>query len=281
MKYKYYHNILSWQLSTFQFVLGLCLVVATFFVGNNIASFLFNEMPFLQLFSLTFPFLLALGAFISFFNNYLKIPFSQLLYANQEQKFDKSRFIFGFITWFFIQIVIETGIYCIDPSHYSFNFRFDTAFIFLLISALIFIPFQAAFEEIITRSYILQFIFQQVKNPWFAMFATALIFALLHISNPEIGSYGKGMMLLYYFMAGTLMGLLAILDGRMELNIGMHVSNNLYTAIVVGYGSSAFGTNTLVTITELNIKISLLGFVIAGILLVFICNLKYKWFKFY
>ncbi len=132
-------------------MLGLCLVVASFFVGNNLASSIFYENQHLQLLSLTFPFILAFGVFIIFFNYYLKIPFSQLLFSKQQQKFDKERFIFGFIVWLFIQIVIETGMYCIDPSHYSFNFRFDAAFIVLLISALIFIPFQAAFEEIITK----------------------------------------------------------------------------------------------------------------------------------
>lgn len=279
MKNKYYHNILSWQLSAFQFVLGLFLVVLSFIAGNKLSGQLFNQFPALQLLALTFPFLLAFSVFIVFFIFYLKIPFSQLFYSREQKKFDKGRFLFGFIAWLLIQIVIEIGMYYIEPSHYSFNFRFDTAFIVILTSALLLIPFQAAFEEIITRSYILQFIFQYLKKPWIAMFTTALLFALLHKSNPEIGTYGKGMMLLYYFIAGSLMGLLAILDGRMELNIGMHTSNNLYTAIVVGYSSSAFGTNTLVTMTLLNIEISLIGFIIAGILLVFVCNLKYKWFK--
>jgi membrane protease YdiL (CAAX protease family) len=70
------------------------------------------------------------------------------------------------------------------------------------------------------------------------------MFAIMHISNPEIAILGPGL-LLYYFMAGLFLALLAIQDDGLELSLAFHIFNNLFGAFMVTSDWQAFHTEAL------------------------------------
>ena len=53
------------------------------------------------------------------------------------------------------------------------------------------------------------------------------MFAMMHISNPELSVLGPGL-LLYYFMAGVFLSLLTVQDDGLELAMAFHIFNNLF-----------------------------------------------------
>ena len=81
-------------------------------------------------------------------------------------------------------------------------------------------PFQALAEEVIFRGYLMQAFGAVVRNVWFPILATAVIFALFHgVQNPWLFSSR--------FVFGVLAGILVWKTGGLEAGIAIHVANNL------------------------------------------------------
>ena len=81
-------------------------------------------------------------------------------------------------------------------------------------------PFQALAEEVIFRGYLMQAFGAIVRNVWFPILATAVVFALFHgVQNPWLFSSR--------FVFGVLAGILVWKTGGLEAGIAIHVANNL------------------------------------------------------
>ena len=99
---------------------------------------------------------------------------------------------------------------------------------------LVFIPFQAAAEEIAVRGYLNQALIKYLKYPWVVFFITSLFFGWLHASNPE----AEGQMLTYMVSIcgfGLLMCVLLYFEGGLESAIGVHIANNIFAFSIIGY----------------------------------------------
>jgi membrane protease YdiL (CAAX protease family) len=177
---------------------------------------------------------------------------------------------FGGITLFF-----ELVNYLYKPSLYQFSFNQTTFFQFMVIS-LVLIPFQAAAEELLMRGYYLQGIAWATKKPWLAVIITSVFFGLLHLANPEIKAFGLPFIFGYIFM-GIAAGIMTIMDDGTELAIGLHIVNNLYAAIIVGFSSSALQTNTLFFIKYYNPIFWSIVATISLLLFLAISHKKYGW----
>jgi membrane protease YdiL (CAAX protease family) len=110
--------------------------------------------------------------------------------------------------------------------------------------SLLLIPFQAGIEELVFRVYALQGLYARTKSVWLSIGLSSAMFAIMHISNPEIAVLGPGL-LLYYFMAGLFLALLAVQDDGLELSLAFHIFNNLFGAFVVSSDWQAFHTEAL------------------------------------
>lgn len=177
---------------------------------------------------------------------------------------------FGAITLFF-----ELANWLYNPTLYQFSFNPTTFFQFMAIS-LILIPFQAAAEELLMRGYYLQGIAWATKRPWLAVILTSFFFGLLHLANPEIKAFGWPFIFGYIFM-GIAAGIMTIIDDGTELAIGLHIVNNLYSAIIVSFTSSALQTNTLFFVKDYNpIFWSIVG-TISLLIFLAISHKKYGW----
>lgn len=177
-----------------------------------------------------------------------------------------------------ITLLFEFVGWGINPSIYQFSFNKTTFFQYLIISLLL-IPLQSAGEELIMRGYFLQGIAWATKRPWVAALVTSVLFGLLHLGNPELKAFGY-VFILNYILMGLAAGIMTIMDDGAELAIGVHIINNLYSAIFIGYSSSALQTNTIYHVKEYNATFWTILMICSFVIFLAICHRKYQWNNF-
>jgi len=181
--------------------------------------------------------------------------------------------VFGSIT-----LLLELVSWFVNQSSYQFSFDANTFFQYLIIS-LVIIPFQSAGEELLMRGYFLQGITWATKRPWLAVLITSVLFGLLHLGNPELKAFGY-VFILNYILMGFAAGIMTVMDDGTELAIGVHIINNLYSAICVGYSASALQTSTIYHIKDYDTVSMSICMVLALVIFLGICYKKYQWNSF-
>ena len=166
-------------------------------------------------------------------------------------QFDINRFFFGFGIWMILGIFFEVVSYLINPVEITFQFDASKFFVLFIISIFL-LPIQTSFEEFFVRGYLMQGLSLIFDNKIFLMFLTSFLFASLHLMNPEIEKYGMMIMLAYYVLAGVVLALFTIMDGRLELALGIHFATNFYGSIVATYEGSVLQTDALFKQGEIN-----------------------------
>lgn len=193
------------------------------------------------------------------------------------KKIDWSRVFFAFGLWAFVSVLfIFLDIY-LSPQDYQYNFKLEP-FLVLALIALIMIPIQTSMEEYFIRGYMMQGLGVAVKNKWFPLIFTSVLFGLMHIFNPEVEKIGYGI-LVFYIGTGFFLGIITLMDDGLELALGFHAANNLTAALLLTADWTAFQTNSV----YLDISDPVLGwdilvpvFVIFPILL-YIFSQMYGW----
>ena len=147
-------------------------------------------------------------------------------------RIDWKRFWFSFLLWGGVTVGITLIDYLfISPEDYIWNFQW-IPFLKLLLIVILFIPLQTGFEEVFFRGYLLQALGLTVHNKWFPLLTTSLLFGLMHIANPEVEKLGYSL-LIYYIGTGIFLGITTLMDDGLELALGFHTANNLFTALLV------------------------------------------------
>ncbi len=192
-------------------------------------------------------------------------------------RFDIKRTLFGALIWGILSFVLLGAQYGFgDTSNLVFQFE-PFNFFMMCIVILIFIPFQVAFEEFIFRGYLMQGSVLLFKYRWVALLITGCIFGLLHASNPEVERFGFWIAMPQYILMGLILGFVAIMDDGLELALGLHLSNNVISSIVVTHESSALQTHAL--FRDINPQASHMDTLVmlaCGIIFIWVCNRKYK-----
>ncbi len=237
---------------------------------------LLGENLFLFLMLLSFAMGLV-GVFISF--KYLhNLSFTK--YTTTRSKIDWKRFWFIFILWG----VVSSSFVLIDyfyftPEDYVWNFKLKP-FLILLAIGVILLPLQTSFEEYAFRGYGMHFLGTLFKNRWLPLIITSVTFGLMHILNPEVEQLGYTIMV-YYIGTGLFLGIITLMDDGLELALGFHFANNLFTALLVTADWTALQTHSVLKDISDPEKMGLMEifipvFVVFPILL-FILSKKYKW----
>ena len=153
-------------------------------------------------------------------------------------------------------------------------------FLFLSMVALLLVPIQAGLEEVFFRGYILQGISLISKSRIFLILCTSVIFTVVHLANPEPWEYGVTTYAVTIFMLGIFMGLITLLDGGLELAIGFHTMNNLWSFLIVGLETSVISTPALfiLSIEKLDLISTVIPGIIQFMLLTAILAWRYGWF---
>lgn len=170
--------------------------------------------------------------------------------------------------------------YFIDNSNIIWNFNPLKFAILFLISILLF-PFQIGFEEYLFRGYLMQQIGIVVKNRWFPLVFTSVIFGLFHSTNPEVAKLGYGVMF-FYIGTGFLLGIMTLMDEGLELALGFHLGNNLMAALLITSDYSAIRTDALFKYTGAENPVDIVNEMIFSIAIVypiilFIFAKRYHW----
>ncbi|WP_179019396.1 CPBP family intramembrane glutamic endopeptidase [Winogradskyella forsetii] len=156
---------------------------------------------------------------------------------------------FGRILFSFLMITIYTVatffiMYSIDSSNIVFQFD-AVKFAVLFVISIILFPFQIGLEEYLFRGYLMQNVGVLVKNKWFPLILTSVLFGIAHSANPEVGAIGFWQMMTFYVGTGLLLGIMTLMDEGLELALGFHLGNNLIASLLVTADWTALQTDAL------------------------------------
>ena len=192
------------------------------------------------------------------------------------RKINFSKIAFGFFLWLFISLLAEGIAYVLHPSDYIWNFEWKP-FVILVLICVSLLPFQTSFEELALRGYLMQGLGRWLRYPLPALILSSVLFASLHIMNPEVVRYGRWTMLTYYSIAGIFLGVMTVFDNSLELALGVHFATNFTSALFISYEGAALQTPALFKMMRTDIEMMTGSFVVLAGIFLFICAIKYKW----
>jgi membrane protease YdiL (CAAX protease family) len=112
----------------------------------------------------------------------------------------------------------------------------------LLVAALLTLPifpFQAAAEELVFRGWLTQTIGQVVRRAWLVALIVAVLFAGGHMLAGGIVGF------VVYVTMSLGFSALSLLDGRLELAIGLHAANNIFVVLIGTFVSPDAGQSLI------------------------------------
>lgn len=82
------------------------------------------------------------------------------------------------------------------------------------------------------------------------LLVTTLLFAAVHMANPEVAEHGVKVMFPIYATLGLSFGLMVLLSDGLELAMGFHIANNLWLSLLMSSPESVLQTDSLFYTTE-------------------------------
>jgi hypothetical protein len=189
-------------------------------------------------------------------------PFRTLI--TPERRISWKRILQGFIVWVILlgtMTLVEEFLY---PGRYTWTLNLRQ-FLPFTVLALFLIPIQASAEELFFRGYLMQSIGLRLRNIWILSVLSGLVFMLPHLLNPE-ARINFVLMGFYYFFIGAVMAYVTLRDGRLELAIGLHIANNLFSALIANYSVTVLPTPSMFTVNTLDATYSVIA-ATAGLLI--------------
>jgi membrane protease YdiL (CAAX protease family) len=233
--------------------------------------------PNMGLFMMLFPFLIGLLAFIILVKplNYRTLKVT----INGTGMFRWNRFLISALVWTILSASYLFIYLKMDPSNFSLKNTSETL-IPLIIISFILVPFQAAFEEVLFRGYLMQGFAVLLRNRWFPLVITSVLFGLMHAFNPEVEEYGFFTMMPQYILFGLIFGIVTIVDDGIEAAIGAHAANNIFLCIMVTHESSALQTPAVYEQHNLYPFTELAALLVTGIIFLVILKMLFRWGSF-
>ncbi|MCK0156641.1 CPBP family intramembrane metalloprotease [Cellulophaga sp. F20128] len=163
--------------------------------------------------------------------------------TTSRKKIDFKRIGFSFALWGILTITLFAIGYALSPADFVFNFR-PLPFVILAIISILFIPLQTSFEEYLFRGQMMQGLGLLAGNRLVPLTITSVLFGVMHMANPEVGTLGYGIMV-YYIGTGLFLGIITLMDEGLELALGFHAANNLIGALLVTADWTVFQTDSI------------------------------------
>lgn len=230
--------------------------------------------PNIGLLLMIFPYIIGLFAFLLLVKPLNNRTFKQTINGTSSIRWN--RFFVSAFIWILLSAAYLFIYKEYDPSNFTIN---NTSFTLLILVGLsvLFIPFQAAFEEILFRGYFMQGFAVLVMNRWFPLIITSVLFGLLHAFNPEVKEFGFFTMIPQYILFGLLFGITTILDDGIEIALGAHTANNVFLSIMVTNSSSILQTPALYEQQNIYPWIDFGGLVVSALVFLIIMRMIYQW----
>ena len=147
---------------------------------------------------------------------------------------------FPFILIFCISAIL---LYVYLDSIYSLNTMYGLGYFVVLAILLMIITNIEAFDKLISSNGNGK-LYNVLRRNSTPLIITSAVFGLLHIANPEVDQLGPVIMI-YYIGTGLFLGIITLMDEGLELALGFHAANNLFTALLVTADWTAFQTYSL------------------------------------
>jgi uncharacterized protein len=233
--------------------------------------------PNIYLLEMLFPFLVGLAFFVMLIRPLNSKTLTQVI--NGTPGFRWNRFLISALAWTVISAIYLLASIKFDPSNYILNNKSSTLISIIVISVLL-IPFQAAWEEIIFRGYLMQGFAVIFRKRWIPVIITSILFALMHIVNPEIKEFGLWEMMPQYLLFGLIFGIITILDDGIEAAMGAHAANNVFLAIMLTNKGSALQTPAVYLQQNVYPWTDLITMLAMGILFILMMKKILRWGSF-
>jgi membrane protease YdiL (CAAX protease family) len=230
--------------------------------------------PIILLIMMLIPFITGLFAFILLVKPLNNRTFKMTI--NGTGKIRWTRFFISASVWLILSGLYLLVYFKLDPANFTINNK-TASLVILTVVSLLFIPFQAAFEEVLFRGYLMQGFTALIKNRWFPLIMTSILFGFLHAFNPEVKEYGFLTMMPQYIIFGLIFGIVTILDDGIEAAMGAHAANNIFLCILVTNKSSALQTPALYEQYNVHPWTEFAGLLISGIVFVIILKIIFRW----
>jgi uncharacterized protein len=221
-----------------------------------------------------FPFLAGLLAFILLVKPLNMRTLKETINGTDKIRWD--RFFTSALVWLILSALYLFMYLKFDPSNFTLNNKSASLIVLTMIS-LLFIPFQAAFEEVLFRGYLMQGFAVLVRNRWFPLVMTSVSFGLMHAFNPEVKEFGFFTMMPQYILFGLIFGIITILDDGIEAAMGAHTANNIFLCIMVTNESSALQTPALYEQHNISPWTEFTALLFTGIAFILILKVIFKW----
>lgn len=221
-----------------------------------------------------FPFIIGIIAFVLLIKPINQRTFGATI--NGGRRFRWNRLMVSASVWLILSAVYLFVYIKADPSNFRLNNTSGTLVPLILI-CLALIPFQAAFEEILFRGYLMQGFAVLSRNRWIPVVVTSILFGLMHSFNPEVDEFGFMIMMPQYITFGLIFGVVTILDDGIEAAIGAHAANNIFLCIMVTHKSSALQTNALYEQINIYPMTEFAGLLVTGVVFIFVMKMILKW----
>ncbi len=152
--------------------------------------------------------------------------------------------------WFLLAALSSVLEALLHPGRYVWTFDL-LKFVPFAVAALILIPIQASTEELFFRGYLLQWVGLKLRNIWLLSVISGLIFAMPHLLNPE-AAVNLPLMFLGYFSMGLFLAYMTLRDGQLELALGVHTANNLFSVLFANTTITSLPSPSILTVQVLD-----------------------------
>jgi len=221
-----------------------------------------------------FPFILALITIIALVRPLHLRSFGSVINGGGKVRWGRI-FISAFI-WIAVSTLWLIYSLKSDPGNFRLN-NTSGSLVVLALLALALIPFQAAFEEILFRGYLMQGFAVWTRNRWLPIILTSLLFGLMHGLNPEVKQYGFLTMMPQYIFFGLLFAVLTMVDDGIEVAIGAHSANNIFLSVLITHKDMALQTPAMYEQIEIYPWKEFAGLIEMSVVFFVIMALVYRW----
>ena len=209
-----------------------------------------------------------------------KKPFAKVLTARRSFDFNRVfiAMLVGFVIFATPFLLVVAG----GSEGISFQSPDVWEYVLFFMFAVLLIPFQAGFEEVYFRGYLMQGFSLLTRNRVVLVVVTAIVFTLPHLPNPEPWEYGVVPYVARILTLGGFFALLTLLDGGIELAVGIHVINNLIYTLLAATSVSVIESPALflIEVEEFRLFPDIISLWLMLAVVLVILNGRYKWFSY-
>jgi membrane protease YdiL (CAAX protease family) len=241
-----------------RYVIGFTIIAVSYIIGNVVAFLnilwwsptpvklnspngLLNGVdPFLIFISanLVFPcILLAVWLVVRFLHGR---PLMSLI--TSEKRIKLARIGWAGLVWTILLAITGVIGWFIFPKSIVYSLHLEEFLRFLPVVVL-FVPIQCLTEELVFRGYLLQGLAPWLKSTWLLALVNGIAFGCMHIGAIEHAD--QALVVSSYVVVGVWLALYTISTNSIQCSLGVHIANNMFGFLVLGYEQFQFATSTV------------------------------------